>query len=111
MNTAARLEAANKVTGTSVCVGETTAALLDDKDRLRPLGALDIRGRNEALKVFDIWPPDFSEDQRERYNRAFVLLGDGDQRGPEMLRTIAEERPHDVAISRLIERHTRDGSR
>jgi adenylate cyclase len=105
MNTAARLEAANKVTGTSICVGEATASLLADRNRLRPLGALELRGRNEQLEVFDIWPPDMTEDQRVRYTRACTLLGDDPRRAIEMLGVIADERPHDVAISRLIERY------
>jgi adenylate cyclase len=105
MNTAARLEAANKVTGTSICVGEATAALLADKHRLRPLGTLELRGRNEQLEVFDIWPPDMTEDQRVRHARACALLDDDPRRAIDMLRVIADERPHDAAISCLIERY------
>jgi adenylate cyclase len=52
VNTAARLEEANKQLGTTICIGPVAAA------RLRPgtvrlVGTLKLRGRNDALKVFE----------------------------------------------------------
>jgi adenylate cyclase len=51
MNTAARLEAANKELGTSICIGPNAAARLD-QSLLRPLGPLAVRGRSEPLAVY-----------------------------------------------------------
>lgn len=53
MNTAARLEAANKGFGTSVLVGPVAAARLG-AEGLRPLGTLEVRGRSGALAVYTV---------------------------------------------------------
>jgi adenylate cyclase len=51
MNTAARLEAANKGLGTSICIGPTAAARLDPA-AIRPLGPLALRGLSGPIEVF-----------------------------------------------------------
>ncbi|WP_372623621.1 CHASE2 domain-containing protein [Falsiroseomonas sp.] len=53
MNTAARLEAANKQLGTSICVGPVAAARIG-VDRLVPLGAHAVRGRGVALDLYTV---------------------------------------------------------
>jgi adenylate cyclase len=53
MNTAARLEAANKTFGTSVLIGPVAAARLGTEG-LRPLGLLEVRGRSGALAVYTV---------------------------------------------------------
>jgi adenylate cyclase len=51
MNTAARLEAANKEFRARICVGPTAATRISPA-RLRPLGTLTPRGQSRALEVF-----------------------------------------------------------
>jgi adenylate cyclase len=51
MNTAARLEAANKELGSSICIGPVAAARIG-VERLRPLGRLPVRGRAEPLDLY-----------------------------------------------------------
>lgn len=51
MNTAARLEAANKELGSSICIGPNAAAQLDPK-RLRSLGQIRLRGLAAPVEVF-----------------------------------------------------------
>jgi len=51
MNTAARLEAANKTLGSSICIGPNAAARLDPKC-IRSLGAIALRGRSDQVEVF-----------------------------------------------------------
>jgi adenylate cyclase len=51
MNTAARLEAANKEFGTSVLIGPAAAARIGVAT-LRPLGPVSLRGRAEPLEVY-----------------------------------------------------------
>ncbi|MBL8574752.1 MAG: adenylate/guanylate cyclase domain-containing protein [Hyphomicrobiaceae bacterium] len=51
INTAARLEAANKDLGTAILVGPDAAAQIPPA-RLRPVGRLDLRGRAEPVEVF-----------------------------------------------------------
>src|SRR5262249_30123852 len=58
MNTAARLEAANKELGSSICIGPVAAGRLDPSS-VRSLGKLAVRGRSEPLEVFTCadWEP------------------------------------------------------
>ncbi|MBN9562622.1 MAG: adenylate/guanylate cyclase domain-containing protein [Alphaproteobacteria bacterium] len=51
MNTAARLEAANKELGSSICIGPGTAARLDPAS-LREIGTLTLRGQSRPVRVF-----------------------------------------------------------
>ncbi|HSU05543.1 MAG TPA: adenylate/guanylate cyclase domain-containing protein [Acetobacteraceae bacterium] len=51
MNTAARLEAANKDLGSSICIGPIAAARLDPTS-LRRMGTLTLRGQSQAVDVF-----------------------------------------------------------
>jgi adenylate cyclase len=53
VNTAARLEAANKELGSSICIGPGTAAQIDPA-LLRPLGVLTPRGQSSPLQVFTL---------------------------------------------------------
>jgi adenylate cyclase len=53
MNTAARLEAANKELGTSICIGPVAAARIG-VERLVALGPLSVRGRAAALEVYTL---------------------------------------------------------
>ncbi|MFC7540657.1 adenylate/guanylate cyclase domain-containing protein [Siccirubricoccus deserti] len=55
MNTAARLEAANKQLGTSICIGPVAAARIGHA-RLVPLGPLAVRGRAAPLEVYTVPP-------------------------------------------------------
>ncbi len=51
MNTASRLEAANKDLGSSICVGPGTAARVDPAG-LREIGTLTLRGQSRPVRVF-----------------------------------------------------------
>jgi len=51
INTAARLEAANKELGSSICIGPGTAAQLDPAT-LRRIGTLTLRGQSRPVGVF-----------------------------------------------------------
>jgi adenylate cyclase len=52
VNVAARLEAANKELGSSICIGPVAASCCN-QSLLRPLGKITIRGRAEAIAVFE----------------------------------------------------------
>ncbi|MEJ0094702.1 MAG: adenylate/guanylate cyclase domain-containing protein [Methylocella sp.] len=52
INTAARLEAANKELGTTICIGPVAAARLAP-GTVRSVGKLMVRGRSETLEVFE----------------------------------------------------------
>ena len=51
VNTAARLEAANKSLGSRICIGPGTAACVDP-GRLRRIGRITVRGRSQPVEVF-----------------------------------------------------------
>jgi adenylate cyclase len=60
MNTAARLEAANKTLGSAICIGPEAASRLGPAAGLVSLGHLALRGRSGELEVFTpaaFWPP------------------------------------------------------
>jgi len=102
VNTAARLEGANKELGSSICVGPAAAARCDPAF-LRPLGTISIRGREEILAVYEPWPPETSADWRARYVAAFGMINDDPARASAMFTMLAEQRKDEV-ITRLISR-------
>ncbi len=54
VNTAARLESANKMYGTTFMIGEDTAAKIGDRYVLRLLDRLVVKGRTNSLKVYEV---------------------------------------------------------
>ncbi len=104
MNTAARLEAANKDLGSAICIGPGTAAQLTDHSMLRPLGMLDVRGRSEPMPVCDIWPDTMTATQRAAYLAAMKLALERPVQAAAALAPIAAALPEDVALGRLVER-------
>jgi len=70
VNVAARLEAANKELGSSICVGPVAASRCD-QSLLRPLGKIIVRGRDDVMTVFEPWTsrPPISLGQSERAAR------------------------------------------
>lgn len=70
VNTAARLEGANKYLGTRICVSGSTASRVSGT-AFRPIGALKVKGRNEALAVFEPLAPD---DPRHAYLADYLTI-------------------------------------
>ncbi|MEP6839228.1 MAG: adenylate/guanylate cyclase domain-containing protein [Bradyrhizobium sp.] len=54
VNLASRLEGANKFYGTSIIASETTVALAGDAFAWRELDTIRVKGRNQALKIYDL---------------------------------------------------------
>ncbi len=52
VNSAARLEAANKTLGTSICIGPEAGVRLGP-GRVRPIGRIELRGRSEPQQVYE----------------------------------------------------------
>ena len=73
INTAARLESANRITGTRVCISAATAGV--NLDGMRPVGDLVLRGRRGDLRVFSL----AGELNIGDYLAAFRALEAGDQ--------------------------------
>ena len=78
INTAARLEAANKFLGTHICVS-TNVAEATPNFQGRPVGDLVLRGRTGPLRAFEpLQGPTFSAPAMTQYLQAFAKLEAGD---------------------------------
>jgi class 3 adenylate cyclase len=78
INTASRLEAANKILGTRICV---SAAVADATVgfRGRPVGDLVLRGRSEPLRAYEpLTEAAFEGPATSQYTEAFAKLEAGD---------------------------------
>jgi adenylate cyclase len=78
INTAARLETANKFLGTRICVSATVAERAQNFQG-RPVGDLVLRGRSEPLRAYEPLPADaFAAPAMTQYSEAFAKLEAGD---------------------------------
>jgi class 3 adenylate cyclase len=78
INTAARLEGANKLLGTRICVSATVADATENF-KGRPVGDLVLRGRSEPLRAYEPLPEAaFKGPARTQYCEAFAKLEAGD---------------------------------
>lgn len=75
VNVAARLEAANKKLGSSICVGPVAASRCD-QSLLRPLAEIIVRGRGDAITVFEPWSSNVTTWPQSQ--RAAIRLYDED---------------------------------
>ncbi|HEY3792142.1 MAG TPA: adenylate/guanylate cyclase domain-containing protein [Bradyrhizobium sp.] len=78
INTAARLEAANKFLGTRICVSAAIAGGVEQFQG-RPVGDLVLRGRSEPLRAYEPLPSErFAGEATTQYSEAFAKLEAGD---------------------------------
>src|SRR5450631_1133026 len=78
INTASRLEGANKLLGTRICVSATIAAGAKGFQG-RPVGDLMLRGRSEPLRAYEpLTPENFEATAAKQYSDAFAKLEAGD---------------------------------
>jgi adenylate cyclase len=103
VNAAARLEAANKELGSTICIGPQAASRCDPA-LLRPLGTITVRGREDKLKVYEPWPTDTITGWRQRYLEAFAELERNPPLAIDLLKCLAGESSHDPVVVRMIER-------
>jgi adenylate cyclase len=109
INTAARLEAANKTLGTTICLGSGIAALLPP-GKIRPLGTIELRGRSARQAVFSPWPKAFTPADQQAYLAAIERAKSDKTSAATELASIGA-RLGDRATSLLAERlHAEDGA-
>jgi adenylate cyclase len=78
INTAARLETANKFLGTRICVSATVASM-SENFRGRPVGDLILRGRSEPLRAYEpLSTESFKAPAVAQYAAAFAKLEAGE---------------------------------
>lgn len=103
MNTAARLEGANKPLDTKVLVSRE-AAERSGLDWFRPMGSVTLRGRNTPVEIFEP-VPDMPEEQRQSAKDLVSAHSAGKaDRVQTLTATIAESVSSDDAMINLIER-------
>ena len=99
VNTAARLEGANKHLGTRVCVGGTTKAECPDFE-FRPVGTLMLKGKAEGVDAFEPIPPNRStEPGVKAYCQAFDLLRQEDAAARDAFARVLDAEPDDPLAS------------
>jgi adenylate cyclase len=78
INTAARLESANKYLGTRICISAAVANATENFTG-RPVGDLMLRGRSEPLRAYEPLPAKvFEAPATKQYSEAFTRLEVGD---------------------------------
>jgi len=100
VNAAARLEAANKELGSTICIGPAAASRCDAA-WLRPLGTIALRGRDEPYAVFEPWPEQTPPAWRERYLAALCLIEQEPADAAGLFEQLAAEQADDP-VPRLI---------
>ncbi len=95
INTAARLENANKAFGTRICVSET-AVRRAGSFRGRPLGDLMLRGKQEALRAFEpMTEAAYDDTALSQYQDAFAKLAAGEAGALPAFAALVGLRPDD----------------
>ncbi len=102
VNAAARFEAANKVLGTSLCIGPGAATQIG-RGSLRPLGKVVIRGRSEAQEVFGLWPSSYTEECKADFIGALQVAEANPKAAIATLRVLAEKYTEDLVLTKLCE--------
>lgn len=103
MNTAARLEGANKPLDTRVLVSRE-AAERSGLDWFRPMGAVTLRGRKTPVEVFEP-VPGMDEARRDLVSQAVKAHAEGDAERVKALTDMMLESAHDDdAVMNLIQR-------
>lgn len=102
MNTAARLEAANKALRTGVLASKA-AVERSGLDWWRPLGRITLRGRATPVWVFEP-VPNATAAERERLADLLHRFDLGDGRALDELSQLAAENHDDVALAALVDR-------
>jgi adenylate cyclase len=102
MNTAARLEGANKSLGTKVLASRE---LVDRSglDWWRPMGRIVLRGRRQPVEVYDI-APEWSAEDRAALGEALERAAGDPKAASARIKGLAERYGNDIAIENLLHR-------
>jgi adenylate cyclase len=102
MNTAARLEAANKSLESNV-MASREAMERSGLDWWRPMGRIVLRGRATPVEIFEPCP-DFPVSDRDHLTKAMYSLEKDREGAMAAIREIAARHPDDEALVNLIHR-------
>jgi adenylate cyclase len=98
MNTAARLEGANKYLKSTALVSDEARARTETQDVFRPMGRITLSGRSTPIVV---WEPSSATDpaQRAELTRLWRQFEAGDKEALHAIEAIAAKHDNDVALS------------
>lgn len=102
MNTAARLESANKPLGSSVMASREFAER-SELEWWRPMGKVVLRGRAKAIDLREP-APDFPAEDRAALFEAFAQFETDRGAANARIRSIAMRHPADTALQKLVDR-------
>lgn len=109
VNSAARLEGANKYLGTRLCISGATVALCPPSMAFRPMATLILKGKTVGIDTFmPVSPDEADSDMFRRYGDAYRVMEDGEAGALDLLYGLAQEYPHDTLICFHLDR-LRDG--
>ena len=98
MNTAARLEGANKYLKSAALVSDEARARMETQDIFRPMGRITLSGRSTPIVVWE--PAGWSDPaQRAELTRLWRQFEAGDKEALHALEAIAAMHDNDVALS------------
>jgi adenylate cyclase len=104
INTAARLEGANKQLGTRICISANVASGAENF-RGRPVGDLMLRGKTQALRAFEPLTANVHDDQATLlYLEAFKKLETGDPGAAAAFAALMGKRPNDPLVNYHLKR-------
>ncbi|ACA19616.1 adenylate/guanylate cyclase [Methylobacterium sp. 4-46] len=99
INIAARLEAANKVLGTRICVSAAVAERAE-AFRGRPIGDLLLRGKSAPLRAYEpLSEAAYADPATARYAQAFAKLAAQDPCATQAFAALIGQRPDDRLAS------------
>ena len=102
MNTAARLESANKALDSGVMASREFAER-SGLDWWRPMGRVVLRGRSRPVDLFEPAPGFPQEDRTVLYQATILLDSDPDQ-AIALIAELVERYPRDAALANLLRR-------
>ena len=103
INTAARLEGANKYLGTRVCVSIDTVERMEIFHG-RPIGTLVLKGKTQGLEAEPLPAAVASSPETEDYRQAYDLMKDERPEAVDRFETIHEKMPDDPVVRLHLER-------
>lgn len=103
VNTAARLESANKQLGTWVCVSADTLAGCPDWP-VRPIGRVLLQGKTVPLMVYELLDPLLAQGGDRAFTAAYAQLLADPAQGLAAFTALAAERAGDALVALHLER-------
>ncbi len=109
MNTAARLESANKQTKSRILISDA-AVSRSNMDIFRPMGNVVLRGRSTKIAIFEP-VPDMPAAEREAFTMIANKAIDGDKQALSDLVHLSETKSEDKALTNFVYRlhHQEEG--